>query len=51
MEVMCHSAVQINATAIVVAAHKKSTLARFVSGSSSQEAARKLDLHMLVFHG
>ncbi|CAD7700179.1 unnamed protein product [Ostreobium quekettii] len=50
-EAVCHSAVDLDAAAIVVAAHRKSTLAKFISGSSSREVAGKSDLPVLVFHG
>ncbi|CAD7696829.1 unnamed protein product [Ostreobium quekettii] len=50
-EAVCHSAVELRASAIVVASHKKSALATFILGSSSREVAGKSDLPVLVFHG
>lgn len=50
-DAVCHAAVALEATAIVVAAHKKSSIVKFLTGSSSREVAGKADLPVLVFHG
>lgn len=50
-DAVCHAAVELGAEAIVVASHKKSGLAKLLTGSSSREVAGKAAVPVLVFHG
>eukprot|EP00210_Caulerpa_lentillifera_P004671 g4456.t1 len=50
-EAVCHAASDVDACAVVVAAHKKHWLQLWLMGSSSREIAGKAPIPVIVFHG
>eukprot|EP00210_Caulerpa_lentillifera_P002453 g2351.t1 len=50
-DAVCHAASDVDACAVVVAAHKKHWLQAWLMGSSSQEIAGKAPIPVIVYHG